>query len=429
MLHGPLRGSPHDPGRDRVLRAALERRCEAQDLVLGPPVERYDVRDPEAPLRQRAGLVEHHRVQLAGPLERGAVADQEPLPGGEGGRHRHDQRDREAEGMRAGDHHYRHHALQREAELAARTEPRNERKRPAPDGNEREPQGGAVCEILSAGARLLRFADQLDHLGDVGVGTRPPDLDSDRALPVYGAADDLVTLALLHRLRLAGEHRLVDAGAARDDEPVSGDLLSRLDEHPVVRLQGSTGNVFKGAVGSEAMRLGRQEPDQLLEGSRGAEYRAHLDPVAEQHDVDQRRRFPEEHAPGEPEDNQRAVDVGHRDRERDEGHHPRQPLSELVDETSEERPAAVEVHGRGEAELHVAIARERKRPPETEEVLDHLGRRKDRNRERQGYPEAAAEVVHHVGVRRLILHVVIVVRVHRRRTYRTSNVSVAHLDS
>src|SRR5439155_898249 len=81
----------------------------------------------------------------AGPLERGAVADQEPLPGGEGRRHRHDQRDREAEGMRAGDHHYRDHALQREAELAARTEPRNERKRPAPDGNEREPQGGPGC--------------------------------------------------------------------------------------------------------------------------------------------------------------------------------------------------------------------------------------------------------------------------------------------
>src|SRR5438046_10298250 len=113
--------------------------------------------------------------------------------------------------MRAGDHHYRHHALQREAELAARTEPRNERKRPAPDGNEREPQGGAVCEILSAGARLLRFAVQLDHLGDVGGGTRPPDLYSGLGLPGYVAPDGRVPRAPRPPPRPAGALYPVDA--------------------------------------------------------------------------------------------------------------------------------------------------------------------------------------------------------------------------
>jgi len=61
-------------------------------------------------------------------------------------------------------------------------------------------QRAPVCEILSAGTCLLRFAHQLDHLREVGVGAGPPDLDGDRSLAVDGAADDFVALALLHRL-------------------------------------------------------------------------------------------------------------------------------------------------------------------------------------------------------------------------------------
>src|SRR5439155_1156868 len=151
-------------------------------------------------------------------------------PRGKPGGHRDDERHREAEGVGAGDHHDRHHTLEREAELAACAKPGDEGERPSPDRNEREPEGGAVREILGAGPCLLGFAHQLDHLREVGVGTGPPDFDGDRALAIHGAPDDFVALALLYQLGLAGEHRLVDARTTCDDQPVGRDLLSWLYE-------------------------------------------------------------------------------------------------------------------------------------------------------------------------------------------------------
>src|SRR2546422_743380 len=78
--------------------------------------------------------------------------------------------------------------------------PASARTPPTADGDEREPEGGAVGEILGAGPCFLRSAHELDPLRQVGVGAGPPHLDGDRALAVPRAADDLVALPLLHRL-------------------------------------------------------------------------------------------------------------------------------------------------------------------------------------------------------------------------------------
>src|SRR3989449_11192423 len=97
--------------------------------------------------RSGAGLVEHDRIEIARPLECRAVADQETAPRGKPGGHRDDERHREAEGVGAGDHHDRHHTLEREAELAACAKPGDEGERPSPDRNERseERRVGKEC--------------------------------------------------------------------------------------------------------------------------------------------------------------------------------------------------------------------------------------------------------------------------------------------
>jgi len=69
ILHAALRRGPHDSGGDGVLGAALERGGEAQDVVLGAPVERHDVGNAEATFGEGAGLVEHDCLQLARPFE------------------------------------------------------------------------------------------------------------------------------------------------------------------------------------------------------------------------------------------------------------------------------------------------------------------------------------------------------------------------
>src|SRR2546426_9229468 len=86
------------------------------------------------------------------------------------------------------------------------------------------------------------------------------------------------------------------------DYKVTGVQTCALPIYPVARPQGIERDLFDGPVGTEAMCLGREEPDELFQGARGAEHGAHLDPVPEQHDVDERRRLPKEHAPGKAED-------------------------------------------------------------------------------------------------------------------------------
>lgn len=201
-------------------------------MLLALPVERHDVRDAEATLGERAGLVEHDRVQLARPLERRAVPDQEAAACREGRRDRNDQR----HGQAQGDDHDGHHPLEREAELPPRAEPGNQRHGSTGDGDDGEPESRPVREILRARARLLCLAHELDHLRQIGLSAGPPHLDRDRSL----TAD-------------------------------------------------------RATVGVHLVSLRRQQPHQLLERPRCAEDRAHLDPVAEEHDVDEGRSLPEEH--------------------------------------------------------------------------------------------------------------------------------------
>ena len=208
-----LLGSLHDAARDRMLGLRLERSRKPQHLVIVCVGQRHHVGDAEAALGQGAGLVEHHCTQLAPALEGGAVADQQAASGRQRGAHRHHQRHREPQRVRAGDHHHRDHPLDREGETAVGEEPYRQRKQARTEGDEGEPQRGAVGQVLRARARGLGLAHHLDHLGQVGVLSGLGDLHDDRTLAVDGAADDGLARAARHRLGLAGEHRLVEAGA------------------------------------------------------------------------------------------------------------------------------------------------------------------------------------------------------------------------
>src|SRR3546814_6254057 len=68
---------------DRVLGLALRSRGDGQFLVLVPRAKQHDVADAEAALGQRSGLVEDDRIQIARPLEGGAVPDQQTTAGAE----------------------------------------------------------------------------------------------------------------------------------------------------------------------------------------------------------------------------------------------------------------------------------------------------------------------------------------------------------
>ena len=92
-----------------------------------------------------------------------------------------------------------------------------------------EVAGHLVDQPLDRGAAALGLADHADDLGQQRVGADLLGADQQAAGAVDRAADDLRARLLLHRDRLAGDHRLVHRAAALDDDAVHRHLLAGPD--------------------------------------------------------------------------------------------------------------------------------------------------------------------------------------------------------
>ena len=138
---------------DRVLGLAFGGRGDGELLVLIAAGEQHDVADAEAAFGQRAGLVKDDGIEIARPFEGGAVADQEAVAGAQRRADGDHERNGKAEGVRTGDDHHCHHALDRELEGASEHQPPDE-QRPEADqeGDVGQPGGGAVGDVLGARA-------------------------------------------------------------------------------------------------------------------------------------------------------------------------------------------------------------------------------------------------------------------------------------
>src|SRR6266849_9591027 len=103
--------------------AAFQRGGESENVGFTATVQGDYIRNAESSFGERARLVEYDGVERARTLEGRAIADQQSVPRRDRGRNGHDQGDREAERMGTGDHHDRHHSLEREIKAASTGEP------------------------------------------------------------------------------------------------------------------------------------------------------------------------------------------------------------------------------------------------------------------------------------------------------------------
>ena len=94
-----------DRSGERVLAVELDPAGQPQDFVVGDPGA-DDAGDDVAALGEGAGLVEQHGGDGPHPLEREAVLDEDPVAGRHRGRQRDHERDRQSEGVWAGDHQH-----------------------------------------------------------------------------------------------------------------------------------------------------------------------------------------------------------------------------------------------------------------------------------------------------------------------------------
>ena len=220
-----------------MLRVGLDRGRQGQDLVLRRALDGDDAGQRRLALRERAGLVEDDDVELARPLEGEAVLHEQAVARAERGADGDDQRDGQAQRVRAGDDEHggrAHEGLRRLTD----DEPDEEGDGTGREGDVEEGRRGPVGERLGARARGLRLRDQAHDARERRLVTGGGDPHPQAATGGHRPGDDLVALRLRHGHRLAGDHRLVDIGRAIDDDAVDGHAGAGPDEHDVVHAPG-----------------------------------------------------------------------------------------------------------------------------------------------------------------------------------------------
>jgi hypothetical protein len=186
--------------------------------------------------------------------------------------------------------------------------------------------------------------------------------------------------------------RLVDLGLAFGHLAVGGHARPRPYQYQVTLGQSASRDRLDIAIRPDAFGGVWHQPGQLVERSGCLAHAAHFDPVTQQHDVNQRHQLPEEAGVGAEEQSGQAVDEGHADCQRDEGHHAGLAVPQLGEGHLQEGQAAVKKDQDGKQRRDPQAAREG-RHSEVEPRLQHRTVEQDRDAQRQTDPEAPAEQV------------------------------------
>ena len=173
-------------------------------------------------LRERARLVEQHGVDGAHPLERETILDEDAVLGGDRGRQRDHERDRQTERVRAGDDEHGHGRLDRALHVAGER-PGDERHGRGAGRDVEQQRREAIGEHLGPTPTRLGVGDEALDAGERGVLPHRVDLDAHRRVGRHRPGDDTVANGLGDRARLAGDHRLVELGLAIDDPSIGRD--------------------------------------------------------------------------------------------------------------------------------------------------------------------------------------------------------------
>ena len=129
--------------------------------------------------------------------------------------------------------------------------------------------------------------------------------------------------------RLAGDHRFVDVARAVAHDAVGGNARAGADEHQVSLAEVGGGDLL-GPLADDPHRRVGEKLGQFLQCALRLGNRSHLDPVAEDHDRDERRQLPPQVHAREAECDRQAEDEGDGDRQRDERHHAGPAVGELA---------------------------------------------------------------------------------------------------
>ena len=274
--------------RDRVRRALLDRRGEADDGVRGAVAgaERQHVDHSRHAARQRPRLVEGDAADAAGALQVRAAFDQHALArrAGERGDDRHRRRDDERARARHDEQHQR--AVDPRLPAAAERERRHDGDpyRQHDDGR-RVDAREALDQRLGRRALRLRALDEMDDPRQRRVAAQPRDAHLERAAPVDGAREQRIAGRLVDRQRLAGDRRLVHRALSGDHLAVERHLLTRPDDQDRADRNGVDRHApLAGRVADQ--RLDRRQVHQRADRVARAVERPRLEPFGDGEEED-----------------------------------------------------------------------------------------------------------------------------------------------
>ena len=256
-----LGGGGDNGRRQRMLAAAFDARRVSQHLSFVEAGQRHDRDDLRLAFGERAGLVDHQRVDLFHALERLGVLDQHAqlraAADADHDRHRRGQTERAG----AGDDQHAHRGHQPEGEARLRPE-----RRPGREGDERhrdhrrhEPCGDAIGQPLDRRAAPLRGRHHLHDLRQQRVAADFVGAHHEAAAAIDGAADHARIFFLGHRHGFAGHHGFVERGMAVEHRAVDRHLVAGPHTQSVADRDGVERDFLVAAVVLDAARgLGRE---------------------------------------------------------------------------------------------------------------------------------------------------------------------------
>ncbi|EXI72518.1 MAG: hypothetical protein AW07_03247 [Candidatus Accumulibacter sp. SK-11] len=329
--------------------------------------------------RQRAGLVHRQNTDLAGPLERFGVLDQNAGGSTASAGHHDCRRRRQAEGAGAGDDEHGDRIDQCRAEDAVVSPPAEQGSEgdQADDGDEncRYPVGQA----LHRGLRTLRRGNHANDAGQQGVFADTGRTAAQHAFAIGSGGEDAVATMLGNRHALAGQHCLVDARRAVDDLAIDRNALARADDEDVTRDQQRRVELDQAAVTFDA-RDSRLQADECLDRLTGLRLGACLEQLAEEDEGDDRRRCLEidMQVCRTGDRHEEAEEVGHRCADGNQHVHVAAAAAQRLPGALVEAPADPELHGCGQGELQPAGQQIGMRLFAAREHRQHLRRQRQR---------------------------------------------------
>ena len=228
-------GMGNDRRRQRMLTRRFQRGHQPEQggiVQIGGRLRAHHVRHPWPSLGDGARLVEDDRGDVTGALQRLAALDQDAERGAAPGGHHDGGRDGQPHGAGTGDDQHRDRRGQpaHEGRGVGQEKPRHEGDHRELQHDRHEHPGDPVGQALDRGARALGVAHQGHDARQDTVRAQGGGAEAEGAGAVDGAADDTITHGLLHRQRLAGEHRLVHRAAPVHHLTVHRNPFTRADQ-------------------------------------------------------------------------------------------------------------------------------------------------------------------------------------------------------